>query len=39
MIARAGLAVIDALSTGREATAADLATETGDSQAHHRSFE
>ncbi|MFT4922679.1 MAG: DNA-binding MarR family transcriptional regulator [Haloarculaceae archaeon] len=30
----ARLAVIDALSTGREATAVDLATETGYSQAH-----
>ncbi|WP_436927627.1 helix-turn-helix domain-containing protein [Halosimplex amylolyticum] len=34
MIAKAGLAVIDALSTGREATPADLATETGYSEAH-----
>lgn len=34
MISKAGLAVIDALSTGREATPGDLATETGYSQAH-----
>ena len=34
MISKAGFAVIDALSTGREATPADLATETGYSQAH-----
>jgi len=34
MISKAGLAVIDALSTGREATPIDLATETGYSQAH-----
>jgi DNA-binding MarR family transcriptional regulator len=34
MISKAGLAVIDALSTGREATPVDLATETGYSQAH-----
>ncbi len=31
---KAGLAVIDALGTGREATAADLATDTEYSQAH-----
>ena len=34
MISKAGLAVIDALSTGREATPVALATETGYSQAH-----
>ncbi|QDX39489.1 helix-turn-helix domain-containing protein [Salarchaeum sp. JOR-1] len=34
MISKAGLAVIDALSTGREATPVDLATETGYSQPH-----
>ncbi|MGB9966373.1 MarR family transcriptional regulator [Halobacterium hubeiense] len=34
MISKAGLAVVDALSTGREATPRDLATETGYSQAH-----
>jgi DNA-binding MarR family transcriptional regulator len=34
MISNAGLAVIDALSTGREATPVALATETGYSQAH-----
>ncbi len=34
MLTKAGLAVIDALSTGREATAADLATDTEYSQAH-----
>jgi len=34
MISKAGLAVLDALSTGREATPAELATETGCSRAH-----
>ncbi|WP_435118828.1 MarR family transcriptional regulator [Halolamina sp. C58] len=34
MISKAGLAVIDALSTGREATPDDLATVTGYSQTH-----
>ena len=34
MLTKAGLAVIDALSTGREATAADLAMETEYSQTH-----
>ncbi|WP_144906851.1 helix-turn-helix domain-containing protein [Halobellus captivus] len=34
MLTKAGLAVIDALRTGREATAADLATDTEYSQAH-----
>jgi len=34
MISKAGLAVLDALSTGREATPAELATETGYSRAH-----
>lgn len=34
MLTKAGLAVIDVLSTGREATIADLATETEYSQAH-----
>ena len=34
MLTKAGLAVIDALSTGREATAAELATDTEYSQAH-----
>ncbi|MDS0301298.1 winged helix DNA-binding protein [Halogeometricum sp. S1BR25-6] len=34
MLTRAGLAVIDALSTGRDATAADLETDTEYSQAH-----
>ncbi|UPM44636.1 MarR family winged helix-turn-helix transcriptional regulator [Halocatena salina] len=34
MISKAGFAVIDALSTGREATPVALATETGYSQAH-----
>lgn len=34
MITKAGLAVIDALSTGREATPKELATETGYSRAH-----
>ena len=34
MISNAGLAVIDALSTGREATPAELATETEYTQAH-----
>ncbi|WP_254831380.1 winged helix DNA-binding protein [Haloglomus salinum] len=34
MLSKAGLAVIDALSTGREATAADLATDTEYSQTH-----
>jgi DNA-binding MarR family transcriptional regulator len=34
MISKAGLAVIDALSTGREATPVDLTTETGYSRAH-----
>lgn len=34
MVSQAGLAVIDALRTGREATPADLATETEYSQAH-----
>ena len=34
MISKAGLAVVDALSTGREATPVALATETGYSQAH-----
>lgn len=34
MLSKAGLAVIDALSTGRTVTVADLATETGYSQAH-----
>jgi DNA-binding IclR family transcriptional regulator len=34
MLTKAGLAVIDALRTGREATAADLATETEYSQDH-----
>jgi len=34
MISKAGLAVIDALSTGREATPGALATETGYSQPH-----
>jgi len=34
MLTKAGLAVIGALSTGREATAADLAMETEYSQTH-----
>ncbi|WP_336361778.1 MarR family transcriptional regulator [Haladaptatus sp. ZSTT2] len=34
MLTKAGLAVIDALSTGREATAAELATEIEYSQVH-----
>lgn len=34
MISKAGLTVIDALSTGREATPAELATETEYSQTH-----
>jgi len=34
VISKAGIAVIDALSTGREATPVDLATETGYSQTH-----
>lgn len=34
MLTKAGLAVIDALSTGREATAADLATDTEYSQTY-----
>jgi DNA-binding IclR family transcriptional regulator len=34
MLTKAGLAVIDALRTGRETTAADLATETEYSQDH-----
>ena len=34
MLTKAGLAVIDALSTGRDATAADLATATEYSQEH-----
>lgn len=34
MITKAGLAVIDALSTGREATPEELANETGYSRAH-----
>ena len=34
MISKAGLTVIDALSTGREATPADLASETEYSQTH-----
>ncbi|WP_254544810.1 MarR family transcriptional regulator [Halomarina pelagica] len=34
MLTKAGLAVIDALSTGRDATAAELATDTGYSQIH-----
>jgi DNA-binding MarR family transcriptional regulator len=34
MLTKAGLAVIDALRTGREGTAADLATDTEYSQAH-----
>ena len=34
MITKAGLAVIDALSTGREATPDELATDTGYSQVH-----
>lgn len=34
MLTRAGIAVIDALSSGRDATPADLADETGYSQAH-----
>lgn len=34
MVSRAGLAVTDALSTGREATPSELATETGYSQTH-----
>ena len=34
MISKAGLAVLDALSTGREATPAELAAETGYSRAH-----
>jgi len=34
MLTKAGLAVIDALHTGREATAADLAADTEYSQAH-----
>ena len=34
MLTKAGLAVIDALGTGREATAAELATDTEYSQAH-----
>ncbi|TKX37784.1 winged helix DNA-binding protein [Halorubrum sp. CGM4_25_10-8A] len=34
MLTKAGLAVIDALSTGREATAADLAIDTEYSQTH-----
>ncbi|MCG1004978.1 MULTISPECIES: winged helix DNA-binding protein [Halobacterium] len=34
MLTKAGLAVIDTLSTGREATAADLAMETEYSQTH-----
>ena len=34
MLPRAGLAVIDALYTGREATAAELATDTDYSRAH-----
>lgn len=34
MLTKAGLAVIDALSTGREATAVDLAMETEYSQTH-----
>ena len=34
MFSKAGLAVLDALSTGREATPAELATETGYSRAH-----
>lgn len=34
MISKAGIAVIGAVSTGREATPADLATETGYSEGH-----
>ncbi|RCU44302.1 MarR family transcriptional regulator [Haloplanus salinus] len=34
MISKAGLAVLDSLSTGQEATPAELATETGYSRAH-----
>jgi DNA-binding MarR family transcriptional regulator len=34
MLTKAGLAVIDVLNTGREATATELATDTGYSQAH-----
>jgi len=34
MLSKAGLAVIDALSTGREVTVAELSTETGHSRAH-----
>ncbi|MFC7138503.1 winged helix-turn-helix domain-containing protein [Halosimplex aquaticum] len=34
MLTKAGLAVIDVLSTGREATAAELATDTDYSQTH-----
>lgn len=34
MITKAGLAIIDVLGTGRDATPAELATETGYSQAH-----
>ena len=34
MLTKAGLAILDALSTGREATATDLATDTEYSKAH-----
>ena len=34
MLSKAGLSVIDALSTGREATVAELSTETDQSRAH-----
>ena len=34
MVSKAGLAVLDALSTGQEATPAELAAETGYSRAH-----
>ena len=34
MLSKAGLAIIDVLSTGREASADELATESGYSQVH-----